>query len=809
MAGVHADRNTAARRGVDRTMSARVLRLLAVAVLAIAAAGPVWAVKPSQLPEQWRTWLEDEVYPIISGEQRKAFLALETEAERSAFADRLWEEWAHERGMAISTFRRDYAERLEDCRNEFRNTKEDRARVLLLHGAPSVRKPIDCDSVFWPLEFWVWDRLEGIGDNVVILFFKPYGLGQFRLWDPVGDGRAALYNPSGWSAVQAWSRDPMSSMSQILRPELRCGDQDILRALDMAEYWLKDIRTRMAMDHAISPATGNQESAAARFLQFSTVLPKGATAHDFQLTSSIGNRRGSKVAVTLNARVPRAGLSTNKVGDVEVVQLDVTGEVSHEGDMVDRFRYAFTFPTAGATDFPVLIERDLRPGKYHLRMKVQDTNSTNAAVRELDLEVPVPELSPLPAPDAKSEEAVKRVAEAQEATLALQGPEGEGVTGVQRFTALAGPRVARVEFFLDSRPVLTKNRPPYEVQLDLGPLPRLASIVAVALDAKGQELDRRQIDVNVGRERFLVRLQPVGASDRKGGKVHASVAVNVPPDRKLARLELYWNELLAETLFAQPFQAWLPVRDDGSIGYLRALAVLEDGGQAEDVQFVNAPQYLTGVQVHTVELPVTVLESGGKPVEGLKESDFDISEDGVKQTISYLRPAAGSPDPARPRDRHLGFNGEDPARGAAGRGGFPAEPAAAARSGLRRGVQRPFHAARGVHRRLRRTGACDDRAAGRRGDRALRRHGVRAVPVLGRARPQGNDHPHRRRGQLLQDGFRQDAGLRQAQRGHDLHGGYRSRDHKGGNPLSAHAPGAHQRGRGVLPGPGRRARAGL
>ena len=262
-------------------MNVRVLGLLGVAVLAAAVAGPAWAVKPSQLPAEWRKWLEDEVYPIISGEQRKAFLALETDAERSEFADRLWDVWAHERGMTTSTFRRDYQERLEDCQNEFGNTKEDRARVLLLHGPPGVRKPIDCDSVFWPLEFWIWDRLEGIGDNVVIVFFKPYGLGRFRLWDPLTDGRAALYNPSGWSALQAWARDPMSSMSQIMRPEFRCGDQDILRALDLAEYWLKDTRTRSAMDHAIPKATGDQESAAARFLQFSTLLPKGAAAFDF------------------------------------------------------------------------------------------------------------------------------------------------------------------------------------------------------------------------------------------------------------------------------------------------------------------------------------------------------------------------------------------------------------------------------------------------------------------------------------------------------------------------------------------------
>ena len=617
-------------------MNLRVFRHLALALLLVSAAGPARAVKVSQLPEEWRKWLEEEVYPIISSEQRKAFLALETDVERKEFADRLWTLWGNERGIGGNAFRREYQDRLEYCRDEFNNTFEDRARVLLLQGVPDGRKPIDCDVVFYPLEFWYWSRIDSVGDNVMILFYKPFGLGRFKLWDPTLEGRRVLYNPTGTSALQAWQASPTAAMSQIMRPEYRC-DPEILRWLDTAEYWLRDLRTREAMEHAIPPpGASDRESASSRFLQFSTVVPKGAKTLTFDVTTTLGDRHGGQIAVNFAARVPRAGLGTNKVGDVEVVQLDVTGELSREGEMADRFRYSFTFPTTGATEFPVLVERNMRPGRYHLRLKVQDSNANLAGIQETDFEVPVPAVPTAVPVDTKGEEAVSRVAESREANLSLQGPEGEGVSGVQHFTAMAGPKVARVEFYLDGRLVLTKNKPPFEVELDLGPLPRLASVTAVALDGRGQELDRRKLDVNVGRERFLVRLQPVSAADRKGGKVHATVTVNVPSDRKLSRVELYWNELKAATLFGPPFEMWLPVKDDGSIGYLRALAVLEDNGQAEDVQFVNAPQYLTGVQVYTVELPVTVLDSGSKPVEGLKEADFEVSEEGTKQTVSFF-----------------------------------------------------------------------------------------------------------------------------------------------------------------------------
>jgi Ca-activated chloride channel family protein len=605
---------------------------LAVLVVGAALVHPADAVRPKDLPEEWRRWLEEEVYPIISEEERKVFLALETNEQREEMAKRLWALWGDESGLGAGAFRRLYEDRVEECRTEFNNTIEERARLLLIHGPADVRLKVDCTEIFQPLEVWTWAYLPGIGRDVTVVFYRPYGLGGFRLWQPVIEGDQVLYTYTGWQALQNWMKS--GQLSQVMRPELACADGlDLLRAIDRARYWLNDLQVQRAMQHVIRQPSGKgRESAAQRFLEFSAVAPKGAAKLAFDVTAAVGNRRGGKLGVTFSMRLPRAGLASSKVGDVEVVQLDVTGEVMREGTLADQFRYAFTFP-AESVELPVVIERELRPGNYTLRVKVQDGNASHAGVKEVPFEVAVPVL-PTPGPiDKAATDAVARVAEAREATLMLRGAEGDGVSGVQRFSALVGPTVARVEFYLDGRLVLVKNRPPFDVDLDIGPVPRLASVTAVAFDAKGSELDRRQLDLNVGKERFHVRLQPVSGADRKQGKVHVQAAVNVPRESKLARLELYWNETLVQTLYSPPFDAWLPVKDDGSVGYVRAFAVLDNGEQAEDVQFVNAPQFLTGVQVHTVELPVTVL-AGRKPVDGLTVDEFEVLEDGAKQTIS-------------------------------------------------------------------------------------------------------------------------------------------------------------------------------
>jgi VWFA-related protein len=116
--------------------------------------------------------------------------------------------------------------------------------------------------------------------------------------------------------------------------------------------------------------------------------------------------------------------------------------------------------------------------------------------------------------------------------------------------------------------------------------------------------------------------------------VRVAAEVNVPSDAELGQVEIYWNDELLATIAEPPFEAWVALKGGGDFGYLRAVATTADGRVAEDLQFVNAPEFGSVVEVTAVELPVTVFDKDDKPVEDLVQEDFRVVEDGVAQQIS-------------------------------------------------------------------------------------------------------------------------------------------------------------------------------
>lgn len=599
------------------------------------------------LPEQWRVWLEEEVYPLITKEQRSAFLALDTEAQRRAFAERLWLLWGRQSGYG-SQFRGLYLERLQIARSEFGGTLDDRARVLLIHGPPTFRHLARCDAIFVPLEFWGWSYLEGLGEDVVVLFYQPNLLNQWRMWTAY-EGYQRLY-ATGYQAQ--YGGGGFSSGGPIDNPVYRCPNGDVtVRLLSAAAMWSRDPVYLSAMYHMRVREQSGPESTSQRFMEFSALLDKDAEPIDFKVSTDARAARGGLVEIGFAVDVDAGELGTTSVGDIEVVQLDVVGEITNRQEvMVDRFRYLFSLPQAGDR-VGLVLDRLLRPGDYRLRLKVEDVHSKHAAIDEHEFEVD-PALALIEADDSLEDfeaeygagmmvgstavEPEQAEPEAEEPLLRLVGPEGDAVSGVCRFEAITREEVRSVAFHLDNELILTKNRPPFDIDLDVGPLPRLTTVMAIGYDEQRQEIVRDGYTLNVGRERFFVRLTPVSPVEGDAARVRVAAEVNVPTEGALERLELFWNDELLATLYGPPYEAAVSLRADDQFGYLRAVATLENGSQAEDLQFVNQPQFGTVVRVTAVELPVTVLDKDGAPVVDLTLDDFTVYEDKIEQEISHF-----------------------------------------------------------------------------------------------------------------------------------------------------------------------------
>ncbi len=638
-------------RVVSRNLKGFLGRAVVVAAAGLMLAAAVGAEENKEpkrttkdLPEQWRVWVDELVYPLITKEQKRAFIALDTEAQRTAFAERLWILWGRQTGFGAS-FRNIYEERLAFVRTEFQNTYADRARVLLIHGPPMFRFISKCPEFFNPMEIWGWSYIEGLGEDVVVVFYQSGGMGQYKMWYGV-EGRRVLSTFMIGADTRGWS---FNTGSRFDSPRYRCPDGDTLMALlTAAEMWARDPSYLQAMTEYRPPRDrAREESSSNRFMEFSALVDKKSEPLNFEVDEQSWGARGGLVRMAFGVSVDGVELGKTSVGDIEVVQLDVIGEISRQAHMVDRFRYVFSVPAADDV-LGLRFERYIRPGDYSLRLKVEDVHSDRASVAELRFTAS-PEFSGDLPPGAaddpwlNDEDDVSLDGGLEEEAgeqplIKLVGPEGEAISGVRRFEAVVLPEVGRVSFLVNDEVILTKNRPPFDVDLDLGPMPRLTTVTVVGYDANGVELGSDRISLNVGRERFYLRLEPLStASAADGvGKVRVAADLNIPTDVDLVRLDFFWNDLEVASLDEPPFEAWVKLDREGDFGYLRAVAIMSDGSIAEDIQFLNSPEFGEVVEVTAVELPITVLDRNGKPVQDLLQEDFTVFEDGVEQTISHF-----------------------------------------------------------------------------------------------------------------------------------------------------------------------------
>jgi len=586
----------------------------------------------ARLAPKYRDWLE-LVGLIITGEEREVFLQIAEDYQKDRFIESFW----RRRSLDSQGLRTDYqavhTHRVQIAKEQFKNLNNDRARMLIINGPPDAVIPIDCAEVYVPLQIWYYDRLEALKSKVYLIFYQPYGVGEYKLWLPL-DGEGVLQVGGGFGSATA-------GRSTARRVDFeRCAETRTLRqAIAYSTAVLGSGASALAGAGKLFQPPSIETEGVDQILSMTTELASGSAPLGVAKLVRFPELRANKIGVDLSLLVPKADLMARDLGEEKFYNVDVIGEIVKGDRLIDNFKYRFDIPTheIGGEKIPLTVRRYLYPGEYNLVLKVSDGNQS--AEGRLTDKLTVPEQPDAPPPQVAAARAEGRatIEKARDlgllpSAIALLPVAKEIVTGLQRFETRAAEGVRAVDFFLNGAKVMTKTRPPFAADLNLGPLPRKHTIRVVAFGSAGRAIGEDEYIVNEGREIFRVRILSPEKGARVSGPTRVVAAVAVPEGKALQKLEFYSNERRVATLYQAPFEQTVNLSEGKSLGYVRIVGTLEDGTIAEDLRYVNAPSYISEVTVDAVELYTTVTDKG-RPVPGLQASNFRVFEDGVIQKI--------------------------------------------------------------------------------------------------------------------------------------------------------------------------------
>ena len=168
-------------------------------------------VKP-ELKEAYKKWLSTDVDYIITKEEKRAFLALQTDEERENFIENFWRRRDPNPDTEENEYREEYYERIAYANEHYTSGipgwKTDRGRIYIAWGKPdsveshpaggSYDRPSyegGGSTTTYPFEIWFYRHLDNVGEGVEIEFVDPTGTGEYRIARNANEKDALLMVP--------------------------------------------------------------------------------------------------------------------------------------------------------------------------------------------------------------------------------------------------------------------------------------------------------------------------------------------------------------------------------------------------------------------------------------------------------------------------------------------------------------------------------------------------------------------------------------------------------------------------------------
>jgi GWxTD domain-containing protein len=156
-------------------------------------------ISEKDLPEIYREWLKLVSYIILPVE-KEVFLKLASDRDRDIFIETFWKQRDPTPGTPENEYRDEHFKRFAHANKFFgrSSTREgwqtDMGRIHIILGTPVSIERFEATSHIVPCQAWSYygNPEKDLPPHFVLLFYQRGGAGDYRLYDPVSDGPAAL-----------------------------------------------------------------------------------------------------------------------------------------------------------------------------------------------------------------------------------------------------------------------------------------------------------------------------------------------------------------------------------------------------------------------------------------------------------------------------------------------------------------------------------------------------------------------------------------------------------------------------------------
>ncbi len=318
------------------------------------------------LPEKYRKWLEEDVVYIISPREKEVFLALDNDRDRDLFIQAFWKQRDPVPLTDINEFKEEHYRRIEYANKNFGRLstapgwKTDRGRVYITLGPPVSIQRFEESSFAYPVLVWNYQGMSvfGLPDSFNIVFFRKYGLGDYRIYHPVMDGPQSLL-----TAVGIDQTDP-SQAYQVLyaqAPELAQLSINLIPGEPLSEDMPSLRSEQLLSDINLAPFKSVKEEYALKFFQY-----KGTVDVDYSV-NYVGNDsvvqviRDESEIFFIHYLIEMDRFSVQVQDNKLITKLIVNGKVS-DGDGRTIFQYERAIPI----ELDQAQAKEIRGQKYSL-----------------------------------------------------------------------------------------------------------------------------------------------------------------------------------------------------------------------------------------------------------------------------------------------------------------------------------------------------------------------------------------------------------------------------------------------------------